>query len=195
MPPRTALFWLAVLGAAVFAAARLDVVRGTRVGAGRAGSAPATPAPATSGPPLVVTPGQRVSARVVRVVDGDTIHVRAGRTAEETVRYIGVDTPESVKPDTPVQCYAKVAGHRNATLVAGRAVTLVVGAEPRDRYGRLLAYVFRAEDGRFVNAALVEGGFARTLTIPPNDRYAARFAALQAGARAADRGLWGRCGA
>jgi micrococcal nuclease len=77
--------------------------------------------------------------------------------------------------------------------VAGRRVRLVAGAEARDRYGRLLAYVYRASDGAFVNAALVRDGYARTLTIAPNDRYAPRFAALQAGARRAGRGLWGRC--
>jgi micrococcal nuclease len=190
MPPRTALFWLAVLAAAVFAAARLDVLRDGTPGRAPAG-APAAGRPA--GPPREVLPGQRVAARVVRVVDGDTVHVRPGDRAEETVRYIGVDTPESVKPDTPVQCYAKAASHRNAALVDGQAVTLVVGAEPRDRYGRLLAYVFRAADGRFVNAELVREGFARTLTISPNDRYATRFEALQADAKAADRGLWGHC--
>jgi micrococcal nuclease len=129
---------------------------------------------------------------VERVVDGDTIHVRlSGRS--ETVRYIGVDTPESVKPGTPVQCFAKAASAANARLVAGRRVRLVAGAEERDRYGRLLAYVYRASDGAFVNAALVRDGYARTLTIAPNDRFAPRFAALQADARRAGRGLWGRC--
>jgi micrococcal nuclease len=133
-------------------------------------------------------------ARVVRVVDGDTIVVRlAGH--EEKVRYIGMDTPESVKPGVPVQCYAKRASAENGRLVAGQEVRLVVGTEPRDRYGRLLAYVYRASDGRFVNAALVAGGFARTLTIPPNDRFEARFAALQRRAQRADRGLWRACGA
>jgi micrococcal nuclease len=188
MPLRTALFWLAALAVAVVAAARLDVMRGVTT----TGSVAASAGGRASGPPLAVSPGQRVSARVVRVVDGDTVHVQAG-TSAETVRYIGVDTPESVKPDTPVQCYAKAASHRNEALVAGRAVTLVVGAEPRDRYGRLLAYVYRAGDGAFVNAELVRGGFARTLTIPPNDRYAPRFSDLAAVARRARRGLWGRC--
>src|SRR3954464_10027563 len=104
------------------------------------------------------------TARVERVVDGDTIVVRLdGGGARERVRYIGVDTPESVKPGTPVQCYAKAAAHANARLVAGRRVRLVRDAEERDRFGRLLAYVYRVPDGRFVNAALVRGGFAQTL--------------------------------
>jgi micrococcal nuclease len=133
------------------------------------------------------------AARVVRVVDGDTIVVRLGGRYEK-LRYIGMDTPESVKPGVPVQCYAERASRENERLVAGRQVRVVVGAEPRDRYGRLLAYVYRASDGRFVNAALVAGGYARTLTIPPNDRFAPRLAALQRAAQRADRGLWRACG-
>jgi micrococcal nuclease len=131
--------------------------------------------------------------RVVRVVDGDTIAVAlAGRV--ERVRYVGIDTPESVKPDTPVQCYAHKAAAENARLVAREQVRLVLDAESRDRFGRLLAYVYRARDGLFVNAALVRGGFARTLTIPPNVRFAARFRALAAQARNGGRGLWSACG-
>jgi micrococcal nuclease len=136
--------------------------------------------------------GGATVGRVVRVVDGDTIRVRLGARVER-VRYIGVDTPESVKPGTPVQCFAKAASSANARLVAGQEVRLVVDAEERDRYGRLLAYVYRARDGRFVNAELVEGGYARPLTIPPNVRYAARFASLARDAREADRGLWRAC--
>lgn len=137
-------------------------------------------------------PGAALTGRVVRVVDGDTIRVAlAGRV--ERVRYIGIDTPESVKPGTPVQCYAHRAAAENARLVAHRRVRLVLDVEPRDRFGRLLAYVYRSDDGRFVNAALVGGGFARTLTIPPNVRFAARFRALAARARRDRRGLWSAC--
>lgn len=139
-------------------------------------------------------PGAVLTGRVVRVVDGDTIRVAlAGRV--ERVRYIGIDTPESVKPDTPVQCYAHRAAAENARLVAHERVRLVLDVEPRDRFGRLLAYVYRSDDGRFVNAALVRGGFARTLTIPPNVRFAARFRALAAQARRDHRGLWSACAA
>jgi micrococcal nuclease len=131
-------------------------------------------------------------ARVVRVVDGDTIRVELdGRV--ERVRYIGIDTPESVKPGTPVQCYAERAAAANAALVAGRRVRLVADAERRDRYGRLLAYVYREPDGGFVNAALVRDGFARTLTIPPNVAHAAQFAGLAGAARRAGGGLGGAC--
>jgi micrococcal nuclease len=129
---------------------------------------------------------------VVRVVDGDTIRVRLGDRTER-VRYIGVDTPESVKPGTPVQCYAKRAAAANAALVSGQHVRLVGDVEHRDRYGRLLAYVYRAGDGAFVNALLVRDGYARTLTIAPNVAHAAEFARLARTAREAGRGLWRAC--
>src|SRR5215210_2143424 len=130
--------------------------------------------------------------RVLRIVDGDTIRVSLdGRS--EPVRYIGVDTPESKKPGTPVQCFARRAAAENARLVRGERVRLVFDVERRDRFGRLLAYVYRVRDGAFVNAALVRGGFARTLTIPPNVRFAERFTALARDARRAGRGLWSAC--
>jgi micrococcal nuclease len=132
------------------------------------------------------------AGRVVRVVDGDTIQVEVdGR--REKVRYIGVDTPESVKPGTPVQCFAKRASAFNKHLLAGERVRLVPDAEARDRYGRLLAYVYRAEDGLFVNAALVRHGYARTLTIRPNVAHAGEFRRLASAARRAGRGLWSAC--
>jgi micrococcal nuclease len=131
-------------------------------------------------------------AEVLRVVDGDTIRVRLdGRT--ERVRYIGVDTPESVKPGTPVQCFAKRAAAANAALVAGRSVRLVGDVEQRDRYGRLLAYVYREPDGAFVNAQLVRDGYARTLQIAPNVAHAGEFARLAQSARRDGRGLWAAC--
>jgi micrococcal nuclease len=131
-------------------------------------------------------------AQVLRVVDGDTIRVRLdGRT--ERVRYIGVDTPETVKPNAPVECFGPAAHDLNARLLggAGTALTLRFDRELRDRYGRLLAYVHR--DGLFVNARLVGAGAARTLPIAPNTAHAAQLGALQAQARAAGAGLWGRC--
>ena len=139
-------------------------------------------------------PGARLDGVVTRVVDGDTVHVRIdGR--DETVRYIGMDTPETVKPHVPVQCFGEAASAANRRLVAGASVELRLDAESRDRYGRLLAYVYRRRDGLFVNGALVRGGFARILTIPPNTGHAAELGGLARHARAARRGLWGACAA
>jgi micrococcal nuclease len=129
-------------------------------------------------------------AYVLRAVDGDTIEVRLdGRN--EDVRYIGVDTPETVKPDTPVQCFGPRAHRFNARLVTRQRVRLVFGIERRDVYGRLLAYVYLGD--RFVNAELARRGLARTLTIPPNDRFARRFKRLQTAAARRGTGLWSAC--
>jgi micrococcal nuclease len=92
-----------------------------------------------------------------------------------------------------VQCFAKAAARENARLIAGQEVRLRYDAERRDRYGRTLAYVYRASDGLFVNAELVRRGYARTLTIAPNVAHAADFRRLAERARAAGRGLWSRC--
>jgi micrococcal nuclease len=138
------------------------------------------------------SPSASSVARVVRVVDGDTIVASVGGR-EERVRYIGMDTPEDVKPGTPVQCYSRRAAAENRRLVAGRRVRLVQDAEARDRYGRLLAYVYRAGDGLFVNAELVRLGYARPLTIPPNVAHEAEIARLARAARRGGRGLWSRC--
>jgi micrococcal nuclease len=136
-------------------------------------------------------PSERsVDARVVRVVDGDTI-VASVDGSDEYVRYIGVDTPETVKPDTPVQCYGPQASDENHRLVEGRSVKLVFDAEQRDDYGRLLAYVYTGR--RFVNAELVRGGFARTLAISPNTSHTTALQRLATRAARAGRGLWGAC--
>ncbi|HWI07126.1 MAG TPA: thermonuclease family protein [Solirubrobacteraceae bacterium] len=135
--------------------------------------------------------GERVG-RVVKVVDGDTIHVQIG-AAREKVRYIGVDTPETRHPTKGVQCFGKNAAAFNAELVAGERVRLVRDVEERDRYGRLLAYVYRVRDGLFVNAELARLGYAQPLSIPPDVRFADRFAALARAAREQGRGLWSAC--
>ena len=135
-------------------------------------------------------PDSSMRARVVRVVDGDTIVAWVDRE-REYVRYIGVDTPETVKPDTPVQCYGPQASAANHRLVEGRTVRLVVDREGRDDYGRLLAYVYAGS--RFVNAELVRGGFARTLPIEPNTSHAAELQRLATRAAQDGRGLWGAC--
>ena len=129
-------------------------------------------------------------AVVTRVVDGDTIEARIGDEVED-VRLIGVDTPETVKPGTPVQCFGPRASHFTKWRLEGRRVRLVFGVERRDIYGRLLAYVYLG--GRFFNPILVRRGLARSLTIPPNDRFAPHLRRLELAAARAARGLWGAC--
>ena len=130
--------------------------------------------------------------RVVKVVDGDTIHVQLGSTREK-VRYIGVDTPETKHPAKGQQCYGPAASAFNERLVGGQRVRLERDVEDRDRYGRLLAYVYRERDGLFVNAELARLGYAQPLTIAPDVRHAERFVALARSARQGGRGLWGAC--
>lgn len=129
-----------------------------------------------------------IEAPVERVVDGDTIRVRyEGRS--ERVRYIGVDTPETRHPRKGLEPYGREATEANRRLVEGRRVRLVFDVQERDRYGRLLAYVY-LPDGTFVNARLVQQGYARVLTVPPNVRHAELFGRLERQAREERRGLW-----
>lgn len=156
--------------------------------------------PACAMPPR---PAGLVPATVRRVVDGDTVSVRLEDRREELVRLIGIDSPELHESAKLAREAARTGrdaatiqalGRRAARVMAGmlprgRRVDLELDAEPRDREGRLLAYVWR-EDGTLVNLALLDAGYARLLTIPPNVRHAHRFRACLAEARAARRGLW-----
>jgi micrococcal nuclease len=133
-------------------------------------------------------------ATVVRVVDGDTVVVQVGG-AEESVRLIGIDTPESVARDRPDECYGPEASDRlRALLPAGTTVRLTRDVEPRDVYDRLLAYVQRSSDGLFVNAAQVADGFAEAKDYPPNTAYRDDFELAERTARQAGSGLWSACG-
>jgi micrococcal nuclease len=131
-----------------------------------------------------------VAAPVVRGVDGDTFLVHLDGK-DQYVRMIGIDTPETVKPGTPVQCYGERASHYTTGRVTGRTAHLVFDAERHDVYGRLLAYVYLGHD--LLNADLVRRGFARTLTIAPNTAHESLFARLAQKAGRAGRGLWGSC--
>lgn len=131
------------------------------------------------------------SATVVHVVDGDTVQVvRAGRL--DTVRLLGVDTPETVAPDRPVECHGPEAAAHTRERLLGRRVRLELDAEPRDVYGRLLAFVH--VDGRRFNDELLRLGHARLLVIAPNGRHGRAMLEAELGARRAGRGLWGECG-
>jgi micrococcal nuclease len=137
----------------------------------------------------------RVEAEVVRVVDGDTIIV-AIDGHEERLRYIGIDTPESVTPDQGVECFGPEATAENARLVAGRIVVLEADEEDRDQFGRLLRYVYVVElDGSLVmvNERLVADGYAEAGSYPPNKRYEDDLRAAQEAARTRAAGLWGTC--
>jgi micrococcal nuclease len=141
--------------------------------------------------PVQVVPDTSAPAavEVVAVVDGDTIKVLIDGV-EERVRYIGIDTPESYGTGAP-ECYSQEASARNRTLVDGKQVTLVADAEDRDKYERLLRYVY--VDGVLVNEVLVQEGFATTMTIEPNTGKQQLFVDTEAAARLAGAGLWSAC--
>ena len=131
-----------------------------------------------------------VEARVTRVIDGDTIEVNLGG-ATYKVRYIGIDTPETVHPSEPVECFGKEASDKNSELVEGKIVRLEKDVSETDKYGRLLRYVWVG--GIFVNDYLVRQGYAYAYTYPPDVKYAEQFAEAQIEARENNRGLWAIC--
>jgi micrococcal nuclease len=133
-----------------------------------------------------------LAGMVVRVVDGDTVHVRLADRVEK-VRYIGIDTPETNHPTRGEEPGGREATEVNGRLVGDRAVRLEPDVQLRDRHGRLLAYVWvrRADGGELmVNAELVRLGYAQVMTVPPNVRHAELFRKLAIEARESHRGLW-----
>lgn len=139
-------------------------------------------------------PRQAGFATVLRVVDGDTVRVRL-LGADESVRLIGIDTPETHGQGGLRECFGAEASNRlKALLPEGTDVRLVRDVEARDRYKRLLAYVYRVDDGLFVNLTMAEEGYATTLTYPPNIAHADEFVAAVASARRRNLGLWDECG-
>ena len=134
------------------------------------------------------------NATVERVVDGDTIIAGIGDRSE-SVRLIGIDTPESVARERPVECYSQEATqHLQELLPRGTPIALLRDVEARDIYDRLLGYVVRSGDGLFVNLEMVARGYAAALNFPPNDYYADAFARAESEAMAAGLGLWNQCG-
>jgi len=143
----------------------------------------ATPTPTPTTAPTVT----HIQATCVRVVDGDTIEVNiSGRLYK--VRYIGMDTPETVHPTRGVEPYGMEASAKNKELVEGKMVELEKDVSETDKYGRLLRYVY--VNGLFVNAELVRLGYAQVATYPPDVKYQDLFLQLQREAREAGRGLW-----
>lgn len=127
---------------------------------------------------------------VAGVVDGDTIKISPGLEGKDTVRLIGVDTPEIKDPRKPVQPFAKEASDFTKNQLDKKRVALELDVQKVDKYSRLLAYVWLPKD-RLFNETLVKEGFAQVATYPPNVRYTDRFLAAQKEAREAKRGLWG----
>lgn len=133
------------------------------------------------------------TGRIVKVIDGDTVDISIdGHT--ERVRLIGVDTPETKKPNTPIQCFGpEASAFTTAYLPPNTPVIVLRDAEARDPYGRLLGYVYRFTDNGFINHELIMQGFARPLSITPNTAFAQEFAKLAADANRAGIGLWSAC--
>jgi micrococcal nuclease len=140
------------------------------------------------------------TARVTRIIDGDTIEVvitgrRAGPGAGDArvgqhhdVRLLGIDTPESVNPNTAVECFGEESSAALAAFLEDQDVVLVDDVENTDQYDRLLRYVYLGHE--MANTRLVANGYAFAYTYPPNVRHSALFVRLQRDARRADRGLW-----
>lgn len=138
-----------------------------------------------------------IPATVERVVDGDTAWFTLDDGTREKVRFIGVDTPESTTQHEPFG--KEAAAFTGTILTVGKDVALQIDVDERDRYGRLLAYVWLSGPATgndaeareaMLNAVLVRDGYATVLTIPPNIAYADLFVALQIEARLAAKGLW-----
>ena len=133
------------------------------------------------------------NATVIYVSDGDTIGVEIDGV-EERVRLIGIDTPETKKPDTPVECFGPEATTFTKSLLpTGTSLHVRRDVEARDVYGRLLAYVYRSDDGLFVNLEIIGQGYALPLTIPPNVAHADEFVVAARNAEATNVGLWAGC--
>lgn len=148
-------------------------------------------------------------AKVERVVDGDTMIVSfvsddGSKYLKERVRFLGVDTPETVHPNKPVQYYGKEASDFTKSQLTDKIVWLQTDVNPKDRYDRMLAYVWLKEPTakdledeasireNMYNARLLLDGYAQLMTIQPNSRYANLFVHFQREARQENKGLWGK---
>lgn len=143
--------------------------------------------------PTSATAGlQGERAVVSKVVDGDTLELVSGKT----VRFIGIDTPETVDPRRPVGCFGKEASNETKGLLSGKEVILQKDVSDTDKYGRLLRLIFLPlPNGQilFVNDYLVREGFARVLIYPPDVKYNEKFRQAENEAKENKRGLWENC--
>jgi len=129
--------------------------------------------------------------RVVDVVDGDTIVVRDVDGRDDTIRLLGIDTPETHHPTKPVGCFGPEAAAFTSRRLFGRLVRLEDDVETHDIYGRRLAYVYL--DGERFNDELLRRGYARLLVIDPNRAHARDMLDEELDAEQHRRGLWGAC--
>ncbi|MBQ7216715.1 MAG: thermonuclease family protein [Synergistaceae bacterium] len=139
-----------------------------------------------------------VMGTVTRVVDGDTAEITVDG-AKRRVRFLGVDTPETVHPNKPVQFFGPEASAFTKESLTGKRVWLEYDKNPQDRYNRHLAYIWTAKPNRITtetirrdmfNAKMLLGGYAKVMIIKPNNRYATQFKEFEAEARNSRRGLW-----
>ncbi len=137
--------------------------------------------------PSTPTPISPEEVKVTRVIDGDTVELESG----QHVRYIGIDTPETVDPRKPVQCFGEEASKKNKELVEGKTVRLEKDVSDKDQYGRLLRYVWVGES--MVNLELVKQGFAHSYTYPPDVKYQEKILKAEKEAREGKLGLWASC--
>jgi micrococcal nuclease len=129
----------------------------------------------------------RDTAKVIRAVDGDTLEVSL-KGAKQKVRLIGVDTPETKKPNTPVMYYGQEASDYTKKRLEGKTVELEWDVDRTDQYDRLLAYVWLGDE--MFNRTLVQEGYARIATFPPNVKYVDLFKKDQESARSKGKGIW-----
>jgi micrococcal nuclease len=161
------------------------VVSATATACGQRGTGTGSPSE-----PSPTAPSRSAVVPVTKVTDGDTIHVRY-EGADERVRLIGVDTPEVDWYGGRADCFGDAAGRYTRSRLTGRSVRLAFDVDRRDRYGRLLAYVFVG--GELFNLTLVQQGYARADPVPPDTRLAPEFQRAEDGARVAGEGLWSAC--
>lgn len=133
---------------------------------------------------VVMDPESKI---VTRVIDGDTIEIEGG----QKVRYIGINTPETKDPRKEVECFGKEAAGENNKLVMGKRVKLEKDVSDKDKYGRLLRYVYVGE--LFINLELIKNGYAQIMTYPPDVKYQKDFLTAEKQAREQNLGLWSKC--
>ncbi|HCS79242.1 TPA: nuclease [Patescibacteria group bacterium] len=130
-------------------------------------------------------------ATIKRIIDGDTVELGDGRK----LRYIGIDTPETVDPRVSVECFGREASAYNRSLVEGKEVELEKDISDTDRYGRLLRYVYLLQEGKrvMVNKLLVSEGYAVSSSYPPDIKYQKELDLLEVEAQSQNKGLWNSC--